>query len=74
MAEMLAVTSDVSPRKMFVPWLMSTAMPIVMRNSTGSKYDGQAMSRIVVTSTIERINTIGGMSGVEVSSLRTDTS
>ena len=37
MAEMLAVTSDVSPRKMFVPWLMSTAMPIVMRNSTGSK-------------------------------------
>ena len=59
---------------MFVPWLMSTAMPIVMRNSTGSKYDGQAMSRIVVTSTIERINTIGGMSGVEVSSLRTDTS
>lgn len=74
MAEMLAVTSDVSPRKMFVPWLMSTAMPIVMRNSTGSKYDGQAMSRIVVTSTIERMNTIGGMSGVEVSSLRTDTS
>lgn len=74
MAEMLAVTSDVSPRKIFVPWLMSTAMPIVMRNSTGSKYDGQAMSRIVVTSTIERMNTIGGMSGVEVSSLRTDTS
>ena len=74
MAEMLAVTSDVSPKKMFVPWLMSTAMPIVMRNSTGSKYDGQAMSRIVVTSTIERMNTIGGMSGVEVSSLRTDTS
>lgn len=74
MAEMLAVTSDVSPRKMFVPWLMSTAMPIVMRNSTGSKYDGQAMSRIVVTSTIERMNTIGGMSGVEVSSLRTATS
>ena len=53
---------------------MSTAMPIVMRNSTGSKYDGQAMSRIVVTSTIERMNTIGGMSGVEVSSLRTATS
>jgi len=74
MAEMLAVTSDVSPRKMFVPWLMSTAMPIVMRNSTGSKYDGQAMSRIVVTSTIERMNTIGGISGVEVSSLRTATS
>ena len=74
MAEMLAVTSDVSPRKIFVPWLMSTAMPIVMRNSTGSKYDGQAMSRIVVTSTIERMNTIGGMSGVEVSSLRTATS
>ena len=74
MAEMLAVTSDVSPRKIFVPWLMSTAMPIVMRNSTGSKYDGQAMSRIVVTSTIERMNTIGGMSGVEVSSLRTDIS
>lgn len=74
MAEMLAVTSDVSPRKMFVPWLMSTAMPIVMRNSTGSKYDGQAMSRIVVTSTIERMNTIGGMSGVEVSSARTATS
>ena len=49
-------------------------MPIVMRNSTGSKYDGQAMSRIVVTSTIERMNTIGGMSGVEVSSLRTATS
>ena len=71
---MLAVTSDVSPRKIFVPWLMSTAMPIVMRNSTGSKYDGQAMSRIVVTSTIERMNTIGGMSGVEVSSLRTATS
>ena len=74
MAEILAVTSDVSPRKIFVPWLMSTAMPIVMRNSTGSKYDGQAMSRIVVTSTIERMNTIGGMSGVEVSSLRTATS
>ena len=74
MAEILAVTSDVSPRKIFVPWLMSTAMPIVMRNSTGSKYDGQAMSRIVVTSTIERMNTIGGMSGVEVSSLRTDIS
>lgn len=32
------------------------------------------MSRIVVTSTIERMNTIGGMSGVEVSSLRTATS
>lgn len=74
MAEILAVTSDVSPRMIFVPWLMSTAMPIVMRNSTGSKYDGQAMSRIVVTSTIERMNTIGGMSGVEVSSLRTATS
>ena len=74
MAEMLAVTSDVSPRKIFVPWLSSTATPIVSKNSTGSKYDGQAMSRIVVTSTIERMNTIGGMLGAEVSSLRTATS
>ena len=74
MAEMLAVTSDVSPRKIFVPWLSSTATPIVSKNSTGSKYDGQAMSRIVVTSTIERTNTIGGMLGAEVSSLRTATS
>ena len=74
MAEMLAVTSDVSPRKIFVPWLMSTAMPIVMRNSTGSKYDGQAMSRMTVKIDSARMMTIGGMSGVEVSSLRTATS
>ena len=74
MAEMLAVTSAVSPRKMFVPWLMSTAMPIVMRNSTGSKYDGQAMSRMTVRIDSARMMTIGGMSGVEVSSLRTATS
>ena len=74
MAEMLAVTSDVSPRKIFVPWLMSTAMPIVMRNSTGSKYDGQAMSRMTVRIDSARMMTIGGMSGVEVSSLRTATS
>ena len=71
---MLAVTSDVSPRKIFVPWLMSTAMPIVMRNSTGSKYDGQAMSRMTVKIDSARMMTIGGMSGVEVSSLRTATS
>ena len=71
---MLAVTSDVSPRKIFVPWLMSTAMPIVMRNSTGSKYDGQAMSRMIVKIDSARMMTIGGMSGVEVSSLRTATS
>ena len=71
---MLAVTSDVSPRKIFVPWLMSTAMPIVMRNSTGSKYDGQAMSRMTVRIDSARMMTIGGMSGVEVSSLRTATS
>ena len=74
MAEMLAVTSDVSPRKIFVPWLMSTAMPIVMRNSTGSKYDGQAMSKMTVKIDSARMMTIGGMSGVEVSSLRTATS
>ena len=74
MAEMLAVTSDVSPRKIFEPWLMSTAMPIVMRNSTGSKYDGQAMSKMTVKIDSARMMTIGGMSGVEVSSLRTATS
>ena len=50
----------------------STAAP-KLRLSSGA-VTGVPPRNTTTHSTIERMNTIGGMSGVEVSSLRTDTS
>ena len=65
-----SVRSEIYPNMRFVPKLMTTAMPIVTRNSTGSIHDLLMATRITTTIPTPMASSVNGTSVFGVSLVR----